>query len=369
MIPGLATTEGTRRFAARCESAAPGHFRTALRWTVSSLGLGTYAGEDDDFTDNQYVAALAQVLELGCNVIDTAVAYRHQRSERVIGRTLAKLFVAGKGQRDEVVISSKAGFLPFDSAYPGGPTQYIEEMYIKPGIITPADVVRPGHCLAPGFLRHQIKTSQNNLNCATIDIYYLHNPDIQLRQVDRREFRRRILAAFDVLEHAVADGQIAMYGVSSWSGFRVAPEAQDYLSLADLVRCATEIGGVDHHFRAVILTLNLAMMEGFAYFNQPVEGKNEPVSTIKLAADLGLIVMAGSSLYSGRLTRNLPTEVRAVLDGGLTTDAQYALQFTRSIPGLTTALVGMRNPAHVEENLALVKLAPISEDQLMALFC
>ena len=47
--------------------------------------------------------------------------------------------------------------------------------------------------------------------------------------------------------------------------------------------------------------------------------------------------------------------------GSLATDAQTAIQFVRSTPGVTTALVGMSSVEHVEENLALVRVEPASE--------
>jgi aryl-alcohol dehydrogenase-like predicted oxidoreductase len=47
----------------------------------------------------------------------------------------------------------------------------------------------------------------------------------------------------------------------------------------------------------------------------------------------------------------LPGAVRDTFPS-LTTDAQRALAFVRSLPGVTCALVGMRTLAHVEENVA-----------------
>jgi aryl-alcohol dehydrogenase-like predicted oxidoreductase len=41
------------------------------------------------------------------------------------------------------------------------------------------------------------------------------------------------------------------------------------------------------------------------------------------------------------------------------TDAQRALQFARSTPGITCALVGMKTTAHAEENAALAKIEPL----------
>jgi aryl-alcohol dehydrogenase-like predicted oxidoreductase len=53
---------------------------------------------------------------------------------------------------------------------------------------------------------------------------------------------------------------------------------------------------------------------------------------------------------------------------GLRTDAQRAIQFTRSTPGIEVALVGMSNLAHVEENLEVAKLPPASMDEYLKLF-
>src|SRR5439155_23840451 len=55
---------------------------------VSSLGNGTYLGRDDDWTDAAYTVAVRRALQLGINVVDTAINYRNQRSERAVGRAL-----------------------------------------------------------------------------------------------------------------------------------------------------------------------------------------------------------------------------------------------------------------------------------------
>jgi aryl-alcohol dehydrogenase-like predicted oxidoreductase len=44
---------------------------------------------------------------------------------------------------------------------------------------------------------------------------------------------------------------------------------------------------------------------------------------------------------------------------GLRSDAQRALQFARSAEGITCALVGMKTPAHVDDNAGLVQVPPL----------
>ena len=77
--------------------------------------------------------------------------------------------------------------------------------------------------------------------------------------------------------------------------------------------------------------------------------------------------MTSGSLSQGQLTSGLPPVVAEAFPG-FTTSAQRALQFVRSTPGVTTALVGMSNVAHVEENLALARQAPATREQYLSLF-
>src|SRR5436305_14374576 len=110
---GCATTAGTRRYAARLASiTAAGHFRQQQNLSMSSIGLGTYLGHWDERTDRMYQEAIRRAIELGCNVIDSAINYRFQRSERAIGAELKQLFASQRAARDEVIIAYKCCFIP-----------------------------------------------------------------------------------------------------------------------------------------------------------------------------------------------------------------------------------------------------------------
>ncbi|HSD71202.1 MAG TPA: aldo/keto reductase, partial [Thermoanaerobaculia bacterium] len=61
MIAGRATAEGTKRFADRAKAAA-GHFRDAAGVVLSSIGLGTYLGDEDAATDEGYEKSIAIAL-------------------------------------------------------------------------------------------------------------------------------------------------------------------------------------------------------------------------------------------------------------------------------------------------------------------
>jgi aryl-alcohol dehydrogenase-like predicted oxidoreductase len=53
---------------------------------------------------------------------------------------------------------------------------------------------------------------------------------------------------------------------------------------------------------------------------------------------------------------------------GFETDAQRAIQFARSTPGISVALVGMRQKAHVEENLRVARVPPVVMETYFKLF-
>jgi predicted aldo/keto reductase-like oxidoreductase len=77
--------------------------------------------------------------------------------------------------------------------------------------------------------------------------------------------------------------------------------------------------------------------------------------------------MCSASVLQGQLTRNLPPIIQETFTG-LDSDGQRALQFVRSTPGVTTALVGMKQKAHVDENLRTAKIAPANWEQYSKLF-
>jgi hypothetical protein len=122
---GFATPEGTLRYAARFQGrSAAGHFREIPGGLVlSSIGIGTYLGEPDKATDAAYANAIVSTVENGCNVIDSAINYRFQRSERAVGAALKALFPKGYS-RDEIVICTKAGFLTPDGEMPADANEF-----------------------------------------------------------------------------------------------------------------------------------------------------------------------------------------------------------------------------------------------------
>lgn len=364
-ISGRATREATQRYAARFAGrAASGHFReTASGAFASSIGIGTYLGEPDAATDEGYTQAVVAAVEGGFNLADSAINYRFQRSERSVGMALKQLLARGFA-REEIILCTKAGFLTPDAEMPEDPDAYFAGEYVSRQLFRPEDIAQGCHCLAPAFLADQLDRSRKNLGVECVDVLYLHNPETQLAELQRDEFRNRIRAAFVLLESAVADGKIGAYGMATWTAFRENPKSRSYLALEEMVSIARETLGQDHHFRFVQLPFNLAMPEALTRPNQIVGGKT--MAMVQAARALGITLISSATLLQGKLTKKLPPYVGAAL--GLNSNSALALQFARSAPGITTALVGMSRVDHVKANLSLAGVEPAPRDQFLKLF-
>jgi aryl-alcohol dehydrogenase-like predicted oxidoreductase len=359
-----ATKEGTTQYAEKFRGrAGEGHFREAQGLLLSSLGIGTYLGQPNENTDASYTAALVAAVQAGINLIDTSINYRFQRSERSVGAALK--VVANKGfAREEIVVCTKGGYLTPDGSMPEDPNRYFFEEYIQRGVFTAKEIAGGSHCMATRFLENQLRRSLKNLAVDCIDVYYLHNPETQLGEIPKEDFLKRVRDAFSFLESAAAAGRIQYYGVATWNGLRQEKTAPDALQLGELAGIAREVAGEKHRFRFVQLPFNLAMTEALTLGNQNIDGKERTV--MEAASELGITLIASASLLQGQVAQNLPAFVAEAL--GLENDVERALQFARSAPGITTALVGMSRAAHVEANSNVVAAAPAGLEEFSKLF-
>jgi aryl-alcohol dehydrogenase-like predicted oxidoreductase len=371
MIAAHATHEGTARYRDRFPKLRDArHFRQAEtvpgagEWWMSSIGLGTYLGQTDGDSDRRYCDAIRAALRSGINVLDTAINYRHQRSERNIGESLRELLSSGELGRDEIIVCTKAGYFPFDSVLPADPRSYFKSEYVDSGIVDPKEIAGGMHCMHPKYLRDQIERSRRNLGLSTIDVFYVHNPESQLGEVTGETFVSRLKQAFKMLEDAAREGVIQYYGIASWNAFRVGRSEQGYMNMETCTAIARELAGERHHFRFIQMPFSLAMPEGWAANSQPVLRRN--TCALEAAARLGIAVVGSATLSQGQLVDGLPDALAQKLR--MATDAERAIQFGRSAPGLATSLIGMGRPEHVAENLLVAEHPPMPADAWEALF-
>jgi aryl-alcohol dehydrogenase-like predicted oxidoreductase len=286
-----------------------------LGWPVSEIGyglwgMGGWSGSDD----SQSLAALERSIALGCTFFDTALAYGDGKSEQLLGQVLAR-------HRDRtLVVATKVP--PKNRKWPGMASD-------------PVDVVFPGD-----HIRRSTETSLENLGTSAIDVQQLHVWDDSWTDDDG--WKRAV-------EDLKREGLIRSFGISlnRW-------EPANGLK-------AIRTGLID----CVQVVYNI--------FDQNPEDDLFP-----LCRELGVAVIARVPFDEGSLTGTLTRDshwpvgdwrnlyftrenLEQTLDRveALQYDVprdmslpELALRFILANPDVTTVIPGMRQPRHVDANLA-----------------
>jgi aryl-alcohol dehydrogenase-like predicted oxidoreductase len=373
LLPGQARRAATERYAQTVGSAnAPGHYSEFLNLhlRLSSVGIGTFPGAATDAVDAAYAQIVQAAALAGINVFDTAAHYRYGRSAAALGEGLRRAFAAGL-TREQVFVVAKGGFLAFDGP-PGDAGRWFEANIAARGLGSRDDLAGQ-HCLSPRLVASQIDGVREAIGLETIDAFLLDQPEVHVPVIGKERTHRKIAEVFAVLEEALAGGKIGGYGISSFEALRAATDAAVFQSLAALQglaeQAAREVHGsaaARHGLRVVQLPFNQAMTEGFTRFSQAT-GQDNVASSIQAAHQLRIYVMASHALGKGGHARECNDAVREAL-ADLPNDAQRALQFCRSTPGIGTALVGISTPAHLHDALALARTPPMARADYLRLY-
>jgi aryl-alcohol dehydrogenase-like predicted oxidoreductase len=302
--------------------------RSGLRVSPLSLGTMTF-GEDDGWGSSPETseAILAEYLDRGGNVVDTANTYTNGHSEKIIG----DFFAARPGLRERVVLSTKF----FANLHPGDPN---------------------GGGAGRKAIISQLEESLRRLRTDYVDLYWLHG-------WDRRAPVEETLRALDDLVTAGKIRYVGFCNVPAW----VAAQSQTIA-----------------HFRG--WTPLTALQLEYSLLERTSEGELLP-----MAEALGIGVLPWSPLRGGQLsgkyrrdgeTTDSPRADRMPGPAGRDWDvidavarvaaevgvssAAVALAWVRSRPAVTSTLIGTRTVEQLRANLASldVTLAP---EQLAAL--
>lgn len=111
-----------------------------------------------------------------------------------------------------------------------------------------------GHCLAPAFVRHLVRARLASLGVACLDLFWLTGADRLSAALPEDEFQLQLREAFAALEVAVAQGELAAYGLSL---------TEPAFAPAHLVAIARDVLGEHHHLRALKLP-HTALTEAWA---------------------------------------------------------------------------------------------------------
>lgn len=367
LINGFATSEGTQqyvKYAVKEKSRPESHFRVFDNLHLSSLGMGTYLGEITDYEDEAMEHAIYESIKSGAmNVIDTAINYRAMKSEKCIGRALSRLIRDRIISRDQVFVSTKNGYITNDGDFPSiEMMEYMQKMYITPGLISPSDISSGYNVLNPTYIERCIDKSLSNMKLNTIDLVYVHNSfESWYQDVTREEYMEKLRKVFQVYEKYRARNKLRYYGMATWTCFRVPNDSNEYLSLEEVVKLAEDVneGGLDKSgFRFIQLPYNLAYSEPLLLKNQTV-GNQENLSILEAASKLKIGVFTSIPLFQGRLLQaNIPNYKE-----DLTDPVAKIVQVIRSTPSVIAPLIGQKRPEHVEQNLRLASVPPLQLEE------
>ncbi len=361
-LSGHATPEGTKKYMQYGVSRGrpEAHFKSFDGLHLSSIGMGTYLGQPTQEDDLAVENAVYQSVKSGAvNVIDTAINYRAMKSEKSIGKALLRLVRDGVISRDQVFVSTKNGYITNDGDYPNVDVmEYIHRMYIQTEVMTADDISSGYNVISPNYLAKCIDKSLMNMHLSTIDLVYIHNAFESWNQdVSRQQFMEMLGKAFEVYEKYREQNKIRYYGMATWTCFRVPSDDHEYLSLEDVVRVAENIGGKNHGFRFIQLPYNLAYSEALLLRNQSA-GHDKNFTILEAAAKLNVGVFTSIPLFQGRL---LGAQIPDY--GGLDDSVAKLVQIIRSSPSVIAPLIGQKKIEHVEQNLKIANVPPLSPEE------
>jgi aryl-alcohol dehydrogenase-like predicted oxidoreductase len=303
---------------------------------VSEIAQGLWGmGSWPDSDDRQSRKSLQLAADLGCNFFDSAWAYGDGKADGLLGELLAarsdragqkRLFAPATGQRPLYAASKIA---PLNRRWPASPRDSYSDVF-------PANYVLE----QAGMIRRKIGTD-------TIDLLQLHVWDDSWTEA--KEFH-------ETVARLKRDGVVRAFGLS-------------------LNRWQPENG-----VRALRTGLVDSVQVIYNIFDQNPEDELFP-----LCRELDIGVVARVPLDEGSLGGKLTAETKfdkrdfrngyfnaenrsatleriarlnAILPDSMTLP-ELALRFILSNPVVSTVIVGMRNPEHVQENLALGDAGPL----------
>ncbi|MBE5901329.1 MAG: aldo/keto reductase [Lachnospiraceae bacterium] len=301
----------------------------------SRLGLGTHLGDvTPEFCQKQQ-EAIRYALCHGMNIVDTAINYRGNLAEKDVGVALAELFRTGKCRREDVCVVSKAGLLFGDITEKRNPKKYFEEVLEPAGVAWSDYAEADGlyQTLNPKHFEIAFEKSLRNLQLETLDVHYIHIPEITFANCANDSFYQQLEDLFAWYEGKIAAGKLRSYGLALEFTTMEPEEPKWNFSLEKIVELARKAGD---GFRFVQLPYSIFYPGAFTHKTQTVAGQS--FSMIEACHALGLTVV-GSMPY-------------AMGDGFTRRTASEMLQF--ALDGVDIVNVGSSSIEHISEALNLL---------------
>jgi aryl-alcohol dehydrogenase-like predicted oxidoreductase len=297
---------------------------------VSDIGYGAWGIGGKQWLgggDDESLEALGRAIDLGVNLIDTALAYGDGHSEQLVGQVVRdadrKIYVATK-------VPPKNRIWPATAATP------IEDVFPYDYILASAE------------------ESLRNLGLETIDLLQLHVWTDAW--VDRDEWKR----AFEDLKRS---GKVRSVGISATEHDPDSALAAMKTGLIDAVQVIYNIFDQTPEARMFPLALerNIGILARVPLDEGALSGHFSESTTFP-AGDFR------DWYFRGDRKKEVVDHVDALhrdLDGASIPDT--ALRFCLSHPAVSSVIPGMRTRRHVESNTALSDAGPLPENTLAIL--
>lgn len=305
--------------------------RSGLLLPEISLGLWQNFGDTRPLETQRSI--LRRAFDLGVTHFDLANNYGppYGAAEENFGRIFAQDF---RPWRDEMIISTKAGWDMWPGPY--------------------------GDHGSRKYLLTSLDQSLKRMGLEYVDIFYHHRPDPETP----------IEETASALATAVQSGKALYAGVSSYD--------------ADQAGAMVE-ALAEHKIRLLI------HQPSYNMFNRQIEDRLLPLLKEEGIGSIVFVPLAQGLLTDRYLKGDIPADSRAAtsptLSGGMITEAyleraralneiarnrgqtlaQMALVWILRKPHITSALIGASSVGQLEENIAALNSAPLSEDELAAI--
>src|SRR3972149_2199734 len=177
---------------------------------------------------------------------------------------------------------------------------------------------------------------------------------LHLADVKQTEIMKNLRMVFEFYESKRKEGKIRFYGMATWECFRVQPDNPNFLELSEVMTLANEVGGAEHGFRFIQLPFNMYLDQALIMKNQSFDGTLDSILQVAKSYEIGVFT-------------SVPLMQAKLLSPGVMPEfndlkpSLRALQFTRSTPGVFAPLIGHKLEQHVNENLEIMKIPPITE--------
>ena len=301
--------------------------RTQLRVSAAGLGCGgsSRLGQQQGMNEQHSIDVVKRAIDLGVNFIDTAMVYG---TEEIVGKAV-------KGQRDRVVISSKARIIQCGAAVDG------EEL-----------------CTSTDYGK-RLDGCLQRLGTDYIDIFHLHG--VMAHQLDYC-----VEQLVPALQRARDQGKIRFIGLTERfihdTTHQALLKALGY-DCFDVFMVGFNLLNFSARRQALAITRqhNIGTLCMFA-LRRALSNETVLMETLRRAVD-------GGQLSPQVLTANpLAWLVEQGYASSLT-DAAY--RFCRHEPGINVVLTGTGNIEHLESNIASINeppLAPTAQQRIETLF-